>query len=109
MDPKPYIENECDWLANGKDVYPAASYNRRLKTASRRVSDGLGLDDDREFEKLMHWVLMDCGMVYNSRFRAGNEDCSTVDFRTFERGLLSEKLEKYRDYMDAHCNGRSKA
>jgi len=107
LDPERYLKDTCEWLYGSlgrirkrKDtgIYFASSYEKRLRKASARVSESLGLEDPRVFEHIIHCVMVNSGMVYDARLRGEDgTDPSTVDMRRFKPELIETKTAKYNE------------
>lgn len=105
MDPERYLKDTCEWLygslgrirkKEGDGIYSASSYEKRLRKASARASERLGLEDGRVFEHVIHWVMADCGMEYSAKLDSmDGTNSSTVDMRRFDPELLERGVAKY--------------
>jgi hypothetical protein len=105
LDPKRYLKDTCEWLCgslgrirNKKEegIYFASSYEKRLRKASARASESLGLKDPMVYMHVIHWVMTDCGMRYDARLLdKDGTDHSTIDMRRFDSCLLEKNIEKY--------------
>ncbi len=101
--PEDYIKQACEWIGNGReDIYSAVSYERKLRKASRNISEKLNLEDRRVYEHVTHWLMMGCGMKYNACLDTKDgKNVSTVDFRGFKPERIEAEVEQYLEHIDA--------